>query len=317
MSVYWDKQKRQWRIEVTRSGKRIRKLAPEGTSKEEAEAWEAQIILEAFRQRELGKKPEHSLAAAIKRWAEDDLPKMKSYDAQRSHAAQLTPFVRGYKLTQVHECAAEYVRANAHLKPATVYQRLAVLRRVANLAYKKWGWIEVPVGDKIQMPTVKNERHVYANYDEVLRLLIGADTQEVEDLILIAFYTGMRRGEVMQLTQDNISEDTFLLGDPDQIKTGRARSVPIHPALQDAITRLPIPHNPMWASHAFARVAESVGLGHLHLHDIRHSLASALVQADVPIYTVANILGHASVKTTQRYAHLATQNMRDALNKVR
>jgi len=316
MSLYFDKQKRRWRIELTRDGKRLRKLAPEGATREEAEAWEAQLVLESFRQRELKQKPDRSLAEAITRWANDDLPKMKSEEAQRSHAAQLIPYVKGYKLTQVHECAAEYVRKNPHLKPATIYQRLAVLRRVAHLAYKKWGWLDQPVGSKIQMPKVQNERHVYATYEEVLTLLIAADSQPLEDLVLIAFYTGMRRGELMGLTRDNIKGNTILLGDPEQIKTGRARSIPIHPALIDAVTRLPIQEKLGWASHAFARLADSVGLGHLHLHDIRHSLASALVQADVPIYTVAHILGHASVKTTQRYAHLATGNMRDALMKV-
>lgn len=241
---------------------------------------------------------------------------MKSETTARNHAAQLLPHVAGYKLTEVHECAAAYLKKNKHLKPATVYQRLAILRRVANLAYKKWGWIDEPVGQKIQMPSVKNERHVYATYDEVLRLLIGADSQELEDLVLLSYYTGMRRSEVMQLTKENVRGDDFVLQDVSKLKTSRPRSIPIDPCLKDAITRLPIARSKDWATSAFAKLADSVGLGHLHLHDLRHSHASALVQADVDIYTVGAILGHASVQTTKRYAHLTTDNMRQAMQKA-
>jgi len=43
------------------------------------------------------------------------------------------------------------------------------------------------------------------------------------------------------------------------------------------------------------------------------STASYLVQAGIPLYVVSQILSHKSVATTQRYAHLATENLKDAL----
>lgn len=315
MSVYYDKTRKRWRVEVTRNGKRTRAYAPEGASRQEAEAWEAQIVLDAFRQEKLGQKPERTLAEAIKRWADEDLPHLKSENAQRNHAAQLLPFIGAFKLSEVHECAAEYVRKNTALRPATIYQRLSVLRHVARLAYKNWEWIDQPVHQKIKMPSVKNARHVYASYDEVLTLLIAAETQELEDLVLIAFFTGMRRGEIMQLDQTHVRGDNFFLHDLDKMKTD-VRTVPILPVLQDAVQRLPIRRSKDWATAAFANLADRCGLGHYHLHDLRHSFASALVQNDVDIYLVSALLGHASVKTTQRYAHLNTEGLRSAMSKA-
>jgi site-specific recombinase XerD len=50
----------------------------------------------------------------------------------------------------------------------------------------------------------------------------------------------------------------------------------------------------------------------LRLHDLRHSFASALVNAGRSIYEVQKLLGHAKVTTTERYAHLANQTLLDA-----
>lgn len=47
-------------------------------------------------------------------------------------------------------------------------------------------------------------------------------------------------------------------------------------------------------------------VGHVRLHDLRHTYASRLVRAGVPIQEVSRLLGHASITTTMRYAHLAT-----------
>jgi integrase len=51
---------------------------------------------------------------------------------------------------------------------------------------------------------------------------------------------------------------------------------------------------------------EQAGVGHIRLHDLRHTYASWLVQDGVPLQEVQRLLGHASIITTQRYAHLGT-----------
>mgnify|MGYP001391044592 CR=1 FL=1 len=52
------------------------------------------------------------------------------------------------------------------------------------------------------------------------------------------------------------------------------------------------------------------GLHDFRLHDLRHSFASILVNNGVSIYEVQNLLGHASINTTKRYAHLAPETLR-------
>lgn len=54
------------------------------------------------------------------------------------------------------------------------------------------------------------------------------------------------------------------------------------------------------------------GMPELRMHDLRHSFASALVNRGVSIYEVQNFLGHASLKTTRRYAHLSPERLRES-----
>ena len=48
-------------------------------------------------------------------------------------------------------------------------------------------------------------------------------------------------------------------------------------------------------------------------HDLRHDFASQLVMAGNDLYRVKKLLGHASITTTERYAHLSSQELEEAV----
>jgi integrase len=65
------------------------------------------------------------------------------------------------------------------------------------------------------------------------------------------------------------------------------------------------------------RIRRRAGLDDdVRLHDLRHSFASFLVNQGVSLYVVQGLLGHASPRMTQRYAHLAPQTLLDAAEVV-
>jgi integrase len=65
------------------------------------------------------------------------------------------------------------------------------------------------------------------------------------------------------------------------------------------------------------RVKAETGIKGLRLYDAsRHSYASQLVSAGVPIYDVSKLLGHSEVRTTERYAHMDLASMRQKITKV-
>ena len=67
---------------------------------------------------------------------------------------------------------------------------------------------------------------------------------------------------------------------------------------------------------AWAALLERAKITKFRWHDLRHHFASRLVQAGVPLNTVRELLGHGSMAMTLRYAHLATDQKREAVEKL-
>lgn len=126
--------------------------------------------------------------------------------------------------------------------------------------------------------------------------------------IPIAFYSGMRMAEIIRATQE---DGLFKLTNS---KNDSPRHVPIHPKIA-AAARVTL-RNGFSMSTGFKAAARAVGLGHLRFHDLRHSAASAMINADVDLCTVGAVLGHRSAQSTKRYAHLATNSLRGAIGKI-
>ena len=66
----------------------------------------------------------------------------------------------------------------------------------------------------------------------------------------------------------------------------------------------------------FLRVCKAAGVGHVRIHDLRHTFASLLVKRGVPLNTVRELLGHERIDMTLRYAHLAPSAMEDAVQAI-
>ena len=67
------------------------------------------------------------------------------------------------------------------------------------------------------------------------------------------------------------------------------------------------------ARHAFDEAVERAGIKDFHFHDMRHTFATRLVQAGVNLYAVKELMGHESIKTTERYAHHYPESLRPSV----
>jgi integrase len=66
----------------------------------------------------------------------------------------------------------------------------------------------------------------------------------------------------------------------------------------------------------FQKVCAEANLPSLRIHDLRHSFASFAVANGASLFLVGKLLGHASARTTERYAHLAGDPLQDAVTSI-
>src|SRR3954447_22160665 len=78
-------------------------------------------------------------------------------------------------------------------------------------------------------------------------------------------------------------------------------------------SELGTPLDPDNVSHLFSRICRQAGLGHWHLHELRHSGASLTLAQGTDLYVVSEVLGHSSVAITKDvYGHLVEGQKRAA-----
>jgi len=65
---------------------------------------------------------------------------------------------------------------------------------------------------------------------------------------------------------------------------------------------------------AFRRAVDKAGLEDLHFHDLRHTFGTRLVQMGVDLYRVQKLMGHKSIRMTERYAHHCPASLKSAAN---
>lgn len=67
---------------------------------------------------------------------------------------------------------------------------------------------------------------------------------------------------------------------------------------------------------SWATACRRAGIEDFKIHDLRHTCAAWLVMAGVPLTEVRDLLGHSTIRITERYAHLAPENVRAAVAKL-
>jgi len=152
-------------------------------------------------------------------------------------------------------------------------------------------------------------RFLDAGEESALRVAVGAHAPELD----LALNTGIRRGEQYGLRWENVDLDRGIL--TVRGKTGR-RFVPVNAAARSAIERL---HQASGGSEFvcprewrrwFEAACRSAKVHDFRWHDLRHTFASRLVMAGADLSSVQKLLGHRSIVTTQRYAHLSPEHLR-------
>lgn len=136
----------------------------------------------------------------------------------------------------------------------------------------------------------------------------------VRDALEILAGTGCRLGELCRHTRQDISQEGWLIRDT---KNGDSRLVPLLPRVRTLLLQRDY-GNPGGTKNTrlYRRIQHHWSKTGYRVHDIRHTFASQMVRAGTSLYIVQKILGHRSFQTTQRYAHLDTKALEEAIRRT-
>jgi len=312
MSTWTDKQGRR-HVGIMVAGRRVHRILPPGATAGDAKRTEAELraALAAHKAPAIPGDPPmvHIMGLYL---AHCDT--LRSPDTAKHHARRIGPWAEQYRASQARQCAAHIAKDMAgHYAAATINRSLGALKKALTMAWEQ-GLTPEDYGAHIKRLPEHNARETHLSIDQVRQIADRASDQ-VRAAIWLALLTGCRRGEVLKIQPADIGPDTIMIR-AGNTKTLKTRIVPIIPALRPWLPWLPLMINAEGLKTGFRRARDAAGMPDVHFHDLRHSCATILLASGADLYTVAKILGHSSIKTTERYAHHQIDAQRSALSKA-
>lgn len=318
MSIYRDKASGAFVFEFDRyiEGQRIRsrKRLPRAWTQAQADAFDRQESARLYAVASGVNGPDELIDNAVAVYIREKCVKAK---AGRNTGAELQATMwawQGRPLSSLPDvCKAIKLRATREdgtpLSPATIRNRIRYLTAACRYGWKEHGMCKHDPAAGVTVPQVKNERQVYIDRAQMLQAARACTNRRARMAIRIAFYSGMRLGEILRA---QVRGTAWVLPDT---KNGNPRIIPIHPKVAVCARRFTAGPK-ITIQRAWERARAAVGLEHVHFHDLRHSAASAMINAGVELFTVGRVLGHKDSRSTARYSHMATDTLADALRKI-
>lgn len=215
--------------------------------------------------------------------------------------------------------------------PATVAQHVAAIRSFMRWLVKQ-GLVDQASVEDLQPPKVGRRLPRVLSEQQATAVLDGAaegvTSHALRDraLLEVMYGAGLRVSEVAGLDVDDVDLHRGMV----QVrrgKGGKERRVPMGPVAVDAIS-LWLPHRTTanralfqnqrggrLSDRSMRRICEqagvSEGVGGVHPHALRHSFATHLLDNGADLRGIQELLGHASLSTTQRYTHVSTAGLMD------
>ena len=339
--VYKRKDSKYWWASLTNaSGKRTR-CSTGATSRKEAEVIHAKWKLEAHQERLWEVQPTRSFDELMLQYLNETMH-LKRTGSRRITVAARNLYAE-FSGTDIGDIKMHDVRTYVRkrrmsgIAASTVNKEIGLFSAAVNYARREWGWeINNPAqGCREREP---EGRVRWISRAEATSLLQHAEgeprAKHLRPFIELALHTGCRKGELLGLewSRVDLNRDLFFL-EAQHTKTARRRSVPLNKfaraaLIEQARFRAKYCPDSSWVfchkdgsqvkdvKRSFSTALKKSGIEDFRVHDLRHTCAAWLVSAGLALAEVRDLLGHQSIQMTERYAHLAPENVRAAVAKL-
>lgn len=264
---------------------------------------------------------------AVVKWFSEMQHKRSLYD-DKLHIKWLDKYLDKLYLIEITKQKVDDIakaREAEGVKPATVNRMMALVRAILRKAAHEWEWIDkVPL---VRMRKVENKRIRWITREEAAKLLATLP-RHLSAMAAFSLATGLRQANVTGLRwQDVDLIRRHALIHPDQAKTKKAIPVPLN---EDAIAVLKSQmgkHNEYVFTYQGKRIVQCstkawraalkrVGINNFRWHDLRHTWASWHVQSGTSLQELQVLGGWASFDMVLRYAHLSSDHLRSAAERI-
>ena len=277
-----------------------------------------------------------SLGELIDRYIQDVLPTKPKSAAKQAPQLKWWKSEIGYcTLADITPALIAEARNKLHKgrKPATVVRYMAALSHAFTIAVNEWGWLDDNPMRKVSRP--KEPRGVVRFLSEeervdILEACKASSCPHLYPVVVLALSTGMRQGEIINLTWNNVDlkRGYIIL---EETKNGERRSVPLVGFALEQIkvlnkvrridTPLLFPSTvkplvPIDIRTPWQKALKASGVNTFRFHDLRHTAASYLAMNGASLAEIADILGHKTLQMVKRYAHLSEQHTSKVLESM-
>ena len=319
----------------------------------QAADWAAERRLKVLNGGELENKP-IKLNEFAKIWLEKHVFANKVATAAVKDEQHLRLYVLPHlgdcKLNSIRNAQIEFLLSDlklaARLKPKTINNILGTVKKMLNDAVR-WEYVNSNPALHIRPLKISQQQVTYFYATEVRRLLSFSKEMDHElfQLITCALNTGCRLGECFAITWDKINFETGMVTIDStydylshkivmRTKGKRFRQVPLNDSTATVLKKMSLEGRKMESKIVFGKlgyiavtscrfkgILEKAGMLEplsrgATFHSLRHTFASEFMRSGGNIYELQNILGHSTIKQTEKYAHFAPNFLAGATERV-
>ena len=327
-----------WHIDKTVLGCRL--CESTGTRDlEEAEKYLARRVEELRQTKVYGVRPKWTFKEAATKFLMENQHKRSIRD-DAGRLKVLVEYIGDLSLESIHMGALQSFiegRRRDGVKTRTINHGLVVVRRILNLAANEWmdeqGLTWLPHAPKIKLLPEHDRRQPYPLSWEEQERLFKELPPHLEAMALFAVNTGCREQEICQLRWEweikvpELPQLKVFLIPSAIVKNGEPRLVVCNDIAGSVVESQSGKH----ATHVFSysgkprtdmhrgawkKARKRAGLGHVRVHDLKHTYGRRLRAAGVSFEDRQDLLGHRSGRITTHYSAAELENLYNATNKV-
>jgi integrase len=233
------------------------------------------------------------------------------------YLADITPAV----ITEARQKLANLeVEPEERRSPSTLNRYVALLSHILSVAVREWQWLEdspIKRVKKLKEPRGRVRFLSDKERERLLEKIKTKDSPQLELFVVLALSTGMRKGEIQNLTWEDVDLNRGMII-IQNTKNGDRRAVGLaSKALQllkeySKVRRIDSqllfpgvdPSKPIDIRSAWETALKNAEISDFRFHDLRHSAASYLAMNGATLAEIAEVLGHRTLSMVKRYAHL-------------